>query len=68
MYMICTHRRIIIPIYTIERGATGSPVISTGGATDYTEYALTVSARITRVIKKKKKTNRDEGKKKKKKK
>lgn len=50
--------------YTSERGATGSSVLSTGGATDYTEYALTASARITRVIKKKKKTNREEGKKK----
>lgn len=60
-----TQKNNNISIYTRERWATGSPVVSTGGATDYTEYALTVSARITRVIKKKKKqTNRGEGNKK----
>lgn len=59
-----THKNNNISIYTSERWATGSPVVSTGGATDYTEYALTVSARITRVIKKKKQTTREEGNKK----
>lgn len=63
MYNVYTYSIIILQtVYKHELGATGSPVLSTGGATDYTKYALTASARITRVIKKKKKKQQTENK------